>query len=317
MRKYNVRFCENLKKCLIGSLAFMIIGVVCLAVFGIDLDINFKGGSRFSYSYSDTDDSKITADGVTETIEKALGSKVTVTTSTGVSDSSKYINITSTDNSAVSADKQAALTKALQEKFPNNNLELSDSNTVNPSIAGSFFAKSLAAVALAGILIVVFIAIRFRYIGGLSAGVCALISLIHDVLVAFFFCVIFRLQIDANFMAVALTIFGYSINDTVVVYDRIRENKKYYPNETMRVITNKSINQVIVRTVITSLTTFMAIVVIAVIAELNAITSLRTFVLPMAVGVISGCYSTDCISAPLWVWWLEHKAKRPKKVKSK
>lgn len=316
MTKFNIKFCENFNKYLIISATFILIGIITLIIFGVDLDINFKGGSRFSYSYSDTEDVKITAETIKETVESALGSKVTITTSTGVSDSSKYINITTTDNNAISTEKQTDLTNGLQEAYPDNNFALSDSNTVNPSIAGSFFLKSIAAVIIAGVLIIIFIALRFKNIGGLSAGVCAFVALIHDVLIAFFFCVIFRLQIDTNFMAVILTIFGYSINDTVVVYDRIRENKKYYPNETIRVNTNRSINQVLTRTIITSLTTLIAIVVIAVIAELNGITTLRTFVIPMAVGTLSGCYSSDCISAPLWVKWNEYRLAHPKKVKA-
>lgn len=317
MREYKIKFCENLNKYLIGSLSFILIGIVCMFIFGVDLDINFKGGSRFSYSYTETDDSKLDISAVEKTIEESLGAKVTLTTSTGVSDTSKYINITTTDNNALSTEKQTALTTKLQEEYENNNIALSDSNTVNPSIAGSFFAKSIAAVVLAGVLITVFISIRFRNIGGFSAAICALIALIHDMLFAFFFCVVFRLQIDTNFIAVILTIFGYSINDTVVVYDRIRENKKLYPNMSLRENTNKSINQVLVRTIFTSLTTFIAIIVIAVVAELNGITSLRTFALPMAIGTVSGCYSSDCISAPLWVKWNEYKDAHPKKVKAK
>ena len=315
MRQFKIRFCENLNKYLICSTSFMLLGIIALAVFGIDLDINFKGGSRFTYSYVNTEESKLDMDEVKSIVDEALGVKATVTSSTGVSDSSSYINITTTDTNAISTEKQTALTTALAEAYPDNSIELGDANTVNPSVAGSFFLKSITAVLLAGALIVVFVAFRFRNNGGFRAGICAFIALIHDVLIAFFFCVIFRLQIDTNFMAVVLTIFGYSINDTVVVYDRIRENRRYYPDETLREATNKSINQVLTRTIMTSLTTVVAIVVIGVVAELNGITSLRTFAIPMAVGSISGCYSSDCISVPLWVKWNEYLEAHPKKTK--
>lgn len=303
MREYKIKFCENLNKYLICSAAVILLGVIALAIFGIDLDINFKGGSRFTYSYTETADAKLDLDAVKKTVDDTLGIKSTVTSSTGVSDESSYINIASTDTTAISTDKQTALTSALQEAYPDNKIELGDSNTVNPAIAGSFFVKSIIATLIAGILITIYIALRFKNAGGIKAGICAFAALVHDVLIAFFFCVIFRLQIDANFMAVVLTIFGYSINDTVVVYDRIRENKKLYSNENLGVVVNKSINQVLTRTITTSFIVLVSIIVIGVVAEINGITSLRTFVIPMAVGTVSGCYSSDCISAPLWVKW--------------
>lgn len=317
MRKYNIKFCENLNKYLICSAAIILLGIIALTIFGVDLDINFKGGSRFTYSYTETDKAKLDLEKVEKTVNDTLGIKATVTTSKGVSDNSNYINIASTDETAISTEKQTALTTALQEAYPDNSIELGDSNTVNPSVAGSFFVKSLIAVLIAGVLITVYIALRFKNAGGIKAGICAFVALIHDVLVAFFFCVIFRLQIDANFMAVVLTIFGYSINDTVVVYDRIRENKKLYPNENLSVTVNKSLNQVLTRTIATSFIVLVSIIVIGVVAELNGITSLRTFVIPMAVGTISGCYSSNCISSPLWVKWNEFSEKRKLNKKAK
>ena len=306
-----VNYCGILKKCLIASIAVMLVGIVVAIIFGVKLDINFKGGSRFSYSYS----GKIDKEEFQKTVEDNLGTKVTLTENTGLSGDSKYLVITVVGEKAISADKQSKLTEALQAAYEDNDIALGDSNTVNPSVAGSFFAKSIAAVVLAAIFVIVYIGVRFRKIGGVSAGVFAFVALIHDVLIAFFCTVIFRLEIDANFIAVVLTILGYSLNDTIVVYDRVRENRKLYPMMSVRENANLSINQSFVRSLLTALTTIVAVVIILIISEINGITSLRTFVIPMIFGLVSGFYSSMFLSCPLWVKWVEAKEKRPKKSK--
>lgn len=210
-------------------------------------------------------------------------------------------------------DVQTAITHILESNFKDSTFKLNEANTVNPSLAGSFFLKALVAVALAAVLVIVYIGIRFRKIGGVTAGISALVALIHDVLIAFFACVVFRLEIDTNFFAVVLTLFGYSLNDTIVIFDRVRENKKYYPSLTVREQVNKSINETLARSIMTSLTTFAAITAIVIVAEVFGVTTLRSFAIPMAVGVISGCYSSVFLSGPFWVVWSEHRPEKKKK----
>ncbi|MBQ9769137.1 MAG: protein translocase subunit SecF, partial [Clostridia bacterium] len=143
------------------------------------------------------------------------------------------------------------------------------------------------------------------------------VALVLDLFVAFFTAVIFRLQVDMTFLAVILTILGYSLNDTIVVYDRIRENKGIYPDATTAELVNTSLNTVKIRTIITTITTFLAVVMIIVVAEVFGLTSLRSFAIPMAVGLISGCISSLFISAPLWVIWKNRLDKKVKVAKNK
>ncbi len=310
MFKKNIDFNKCFKPVLIAYAVFMVIGIILTVIFGVNLDINFKGGTRITYSYSGELDYKTTE----ALIEETLGKDVNVSESAGLADDSKKIVITLVGTDSLSNEAQQNLAKVLTEKYKDNTFELYDSNSVNPSVAGAFFAKSLAAVILTGLLVVLYVGIRFRKIGGVSAAITAFASLFIDIFVAFFICIIFRLQIDSNFMAVVLTILGYSLNDTIVVYDRVRENKGIYPKATTAELVNNSLNIVKMRTFITTLTTFSAVVMIIVVAELFGLTSLRSFAIPMAFGLISGCISSLFISAPLWVIWKNSTAKKAAKA---
>lgn len=306
INKMNINFNKCFKPVLIGYAVFMVIGIVLTFIFGVQLDINFSGGTRITYSYTGDLDYKTTE----ALIEDTLGKKVDISESSGLADDSKKIVITLIGNDSLSNEAQQELAAVLTEKYPDNTFELYDSNSVNPSVAGAFFAKSIAAVVLTAVLVIIYVGIRFRKIGGISAGITAFAALLLDVLVAFFTCVIFRLQIDSNFMAVVLTILGYSLNDTIVVYDRIRENKGIYPNDTTAELVNRSLNTVKIRTIVTTLTTFLAVTMIVVVAEFFGLSSLRSFAIPMAMGLVSGCLSSLFISAPLWVLWKEHSNKK-------
>ncbi|HHW46143.1 MAG TPA: protein translocase subunit SecF [Clostridiales bacterium] len=305
MRK-NINFVGNIKKYLICSAMIFIIGIIFMFVFGVNLDINFKGGTRFTYTF----ENELSLNDADTVIEETIGKPVDVIESTDITGASKKLIITLAADEAVSTEIQKSLTEALQEKFPDNNIQLGDSNTVNPLLAKSFFAKSIAAVLLASILVIIYIGIRFRRIGGISAGIMAWVALFHDILVAFFTCVIFKLQIDANFMAVVLTILGYSLNDTIVIYDRIRDNRKKDTKTPIGELVNLSINQTLGRTLMTSVATLIAMLTVIVVAEIYGLTTLRSFAIPMALGIISGSYSTICLTGPLWVKWIEFKDKR-------
>ena len=307
MRKtFNIDFIKAFKPALICYAAFLLVGIIITCIFGVNLDINFKGGTRITYSYTgELDYTKTEA-----LIEKTIDKDVTVSESTGLAGDSKKLVITLVGTDSLSTEAQQNLAKALTKEYKSNTFELYDSNSVNPSVAGAFFTKSIAAVAFAGILVVAYVGVRFRKIGGVSAGLTAFAALFLDVLVAFFACAIFRLQIDSNFMAVILTILGYSLNDTIVIYDRIRENKSIMPKASTEELVNESLNKVKVRTIVTSITTLMAIIMIIVVSELFGLTSLRSFAIPMVFGMLSGCLSSLFISAPLWTLWKNYSAKK-------
>ena len=146
---------------------------------------------------------------------------------------------------------------------------------------------------------------------GLSAGVIAIIALLHDIMVMFTVYIIFRIPLNNSFIAAVLTIIGYSMNDTVVIYDRIRENTRIMRKTTLKDLVNKSVLQSLSRSVNTSLTTLICILTLYVFAAVNNIESIKEFTLPLAIGIISGVYSTIFIASPLYLMWQE-RGKRKK-----
>jgi preprotein translocase subunit SecF len=353
----NFDFVKFLNKSVIISAVIMLVGIILTCIFGVNLDISFAGGSRFTYSYV----GDIDAETAEKTISDSLGLKAEITQNSDFSGDSQKLVITFSGDITKDINKdllssvldkiaeeektaeeetkeetseeskeeekeeskeesetedenveemvkiQSALAKVLSDAYSDGKLKLNESNSVNPTIAVSFLIKSIVAVIIAGIGVVIYIAIRFRKIGGISAGLFAFVALLHDIIVAFFIMSIFGLQIDTNFFAVVLTLLGYSLNDTIVIFDRIRENKKYYTSLTIRENVNKSINETLARSVMTALTTFVAITAVVVVAEFFGVTALRSFAIPMAIGVLSGCYSSVFLSGPIWVKWSEFK----------
>lgn len=308
MRKFNIDFNKTLKPAIIVYAAFLLVGVICALIFGVNLDINFSGGAKISYSYvgeiADTD--------ITDTAKTVLDKDFTVSKSTAIAGDTKTFEIALVGKDSLTTENQTELTAALEEKFPEAEITLYNANSVSPSVAGTFFAKCLVAVLITAVLVIVYVGFRFRRIGGVSAGITAFLALILDVLVTFFVCVIFGLQIDLNYVAVVLTILGYSLNDTIVIYDRVRENEKLEPHAEIGEIVNKSINMCLIRNIVTSLTTFLAVMTIVVVSEIYGLTSLRTFAIPMAFGLISGGISSVFISGPIWVLWKRFRAKNAK-----
>ena len=167
-----------------------------------------------------------------------------------------------------------------------------------------FLQKSLVAVGFALLMILIYIAFRFKNIGGLTGGLMAILALLCDLMVVFGTFVVLRAALDGNFIAAMLTILGYSVNDTVVVYDRIRENRKLLGKKIpFEELVNLSVNQSARRTILTTVTTVVALGVLCVVSKLYGLDSIFTFVFPLMMGMLSGVYTSLCISTSAWVIW--------------
>lgn len=281
------------------SLIIIAAGLILSFVMGIKLDIEFSGGTILSYVY----DGEINEADFKKSVEDNLGLNVSVTTGSDFTTGRNKIMVEVKSKSGLNSDKQFALSEQLDTEYSENNLELFQSSDVSPSSGREFFLKCLVAVIFSAIVLIIYIAIRFKNIGGWRAGVCAVIALFHDIFVVYAVFVIFRMDIDANFMAVVLTILGYSINDTIVIYDRIRENKTLCAKEklTLAELTNRSINQSLRRSIYTSLTTIIAMLSVTIVAMVFGVDSIISFSFPVMIGMLSGTYSSICIAGPLWV----------------
>ena len=287
-----------------------VVTIIFAFVCGVQVSIEFKGGTMLTYSYS----GEIDTDAVKAEVEGMGYGAVTVTTGSSFGSSLETMTISFAENGGLTADVQAELTSALTEKFADNQLNLENSQDVNPSSGTMFFIKCAVAVALSFLLLIVYMAFRFRKIGGVSAGVFALVALFHDILMVFAAFVFFGFAIDANFMAVVLTILGYSLNSTIVVYDRVRENRTLMgKSASYTEIVNLSIRQTLTRSVNTTITTVAATSIICVVCMACGVSSIISFAFPMLIGLIAGFYSSLCIAGPLWALWKERKEKAPKK----
>ena len=308
--KYNngkkiIDFVGN-KKIFFGiSIAIIVIGIICNFIFGTRLDIQFSGGATLRFSYT----GEIDQNELYNYIQDKTTDKITTSFSTDLmGNSGNNVSVQFSGNDAIETDIQQSLEADLQAKYPDNNFECLESNSVDASMGFNFLLKCITAVAIASILMVLYVTIRFKKIGGLSAGVMALVALFHDVAMIYFLYVIFQMPIDSNFIAVVLMILGYSLNDTIVIYDRVREERRILGSKTdVGIVYNLSCTKSFKRTIMTSITTLSAIFIVYIVAVFFNISSVQSFALPMMIGVISGCYSSICIAGPLWVVWQNHK----------
>lgn len=299
------------------SIAIIVIGIVFNIIFGVTLDIQFTGGSMMSYTYNGQVDEQELKDLVQEVTPDH---QVSFSISKNLAGDNEigegyYLTIQFSDKEAISSELRGSITATLEEAFPDNQFEYSQYSSVDPTMGTKFFVKCLVAVAIACVLMVLYVTVRFKKIGGMSAGVMGLVALFHDMIMVYVTFVLFRMPIDSNFIAVILMILGYSLNDTIVIYDRLRENKaKMGPKVALEEVYNLSMTQCMRRTIFTSITTLVAIASVYVVCLIFNITSIQSFALPMMVGVISGCYSSICIATPLWVMWQNKKKAAEKKT---
>lgn len=311
MKNKLVRFTKFSKVFFGISLGIILIGIICNFVFGTQLDIQFRGGSYIKYSYV----GNVDTDKLKDVIQTNTKQKVTMSISSDILSNSKKgdaytIRVEFAGTKAISTNEQKKLTQTVQKAFPDNNFKVLEASAIESSMGSKFLLKCLTAVAIASVLMVLYVTIRFRKIGGLSAGVMALVALFHDVAMIYFMYIIFQMPIDSNFIAVVLMILGYSLNDTIVIYDRVREERRNFgAKEDIGYVFDYSATKVLRRTIFTSLTTLMAIGTVLVVSMIFNISSVTSFALPMMIGVISGCYSSVCIAGPLWVMWQRHKKK--------
>lgn len=303
--KKNFDFVGHLKIFGIISLCIILIGAVFNVIFGTRMDVAFKGGTVLRYSYSAQPD----VDQMTAAARETLGSNASV--ALDEVNSTKVISITLPGE--ISMKQQEAFSEKLETDFKDNKLVSFSANTLTASMGTKFFLRCLFAVGVAALLLLLYVGLRFRRIGGISAGLAALLALLHDMLIVYFSFVIFRIELNENFVAVMLTILGYSLNDTIVIFDRIRTNRVKM-NAPLEEIVNVSLNQCKRRTIITSVTTCMAVAAVLVVALVMHVDSIISFALPMLFGTVSGCYSSLFISAPVWVCWLNRKSAKTAKT---
>ena len=295
----SINFIGNRKKFYTFSCALIAVVLVFCGIFGVKMDVEFKGGSMITLAYegdADLNDLK-------STIGTELGkSNLTLQTGSDIS-GNQTLTVTLPGSDTLTTEQLDNLLAAMNEQYPDNNFVQNEVSNVDATIGKEFLLKSVVALVAACVLILLYVAYRFRKIGGLKAGSTAIVALLHDMFVVFGVFVLLRIPLNGNFIAALLTILGYSINDTVVIYDRIRENSALYGKKQMSLaeLVNLSVNQSFARSLMTSITTCLALGVICVVSVIYRLDSIYSFAFPLLFGMVSGVYSTICIATPLWV----------------
>ena len=302
------------KRFLTISTCLMAAIILCAAVFGVRLDTEFTGGAMITLSYQ----GEISTSEVQKTASTALENNgLTLQTGENVATGEQTLKISMPGNETVTTDQVENLLTSLNEQYPDNAFAQLSLSNVSAAMGTKFLQKSLVAVVFSLLLILLYIGFRFKKIGGMTGGLMAVLALLNDLMVVFGTFVLLRTPLDGNFIAAMLTILGYSINDTVVVYDRIRENRALMGKKTpFEELVNHSVNQSARRTIITTVTTVMALGVMCVVSKLYGLDSIFTFAFPLMMGMLSGVYTSLCVSTSAWVLWNDRKSKKAETKKA-
>lgn len=268
----------------------IVVGIVCMFVFGFNLDIDFSGGTEITVDMVDANGQAIAFenDEIGKFVEEASGHAVS--TIQKVDSTSVMLRFTD----FFTAEEAGAVKTAIAENYGVDPSTISVSS-VSATIGKEMVAQSIILCIVAVVLMLAYITIRFEF----KFGVCSVVALVHDVLIMLAFYAAFQIPVNTSFIAAILTIIGYSINATIVVFDRIRENLKLANRKTdIEELANNSILSTLTRSINTSITTLLTIVLLHIFVD-----SIRDFTLPIIVGVLAGAYSSIFVAGPLWSLW--------------
>ena len=291
--------------CMILSAAVMVIALVLsLTGHGINYGLDFSGGLNIQYNMGDAFEQ---AD--VETALQNQGVNEFAISTSGENGHVLQIRVPQLSGESEIQNLQNALESELSAKYPAMDTATATASYVGP-IAGKTLVKNAVwSVVLASVLMLVYIAFRFDF----ASGLAAVIGLVHDVLIMLSFMVIFRsmIQMNSSFIAAMLTIVGYSINNTIIIFDRIRENNKKpaYAGMSRVEVVNVSVRESLGRTITTTLTTLVTIVALCVLG----VSAIREFSLPIIVGILAGAYSANLING--YVWAMLEEARLNRKAK--
>jgi len=258
---------------------------------GLRYGVDFAGGILLQIKFS-----KIVEISEVRNAMEAIGSKDAVVQKFGGEDEYLIrIEKSSEDLEAMSRKIQASL----QERFKGQTLEIRRAEVVGPKVGKDLKKKAIWATVLSFLAILIYVAVRFRQV---SYGLGGIVALIHDIIITFGAISLFDLEFSLPLLAVILTIIGFSINDTIVIFDRVRENIKKMRKEKLDNIFNVSINETLGRTILTSGTVMMVVLILFFFGG----PVIHDFTSALIVGLISGTYSTVYVASPIVLLWHNH-----------
>lgn len=284
--KVNLHIIRKMKYYLSVSIILVVLSIVVFFAKGLNYGIDFTGGNLFQLKYNDK---KITLTEINENLDK-LSEKLPQ-----VNSNSRKVQI-SEDGTVIlrvpelkEEDKKEVL-NSLQELGAFN---LDKEDKVGASIGDDLKKSAIYSLGIGAILIVLYITLRFEF----SFAIGGILSLLHDIIIAVGFIALMGYEVDTPFIAAILTILGYSINDTIVIYDRIRENlkRRHNKNWTLEDCMDESVNQTAIRSLNTSITTLFSVIALLIFGG----ASLKTFIMTLLIGILAGTYSSIFIATPI------------------
>lgn len=285
------------------SIVLVIVAIAFFFTKGFEQDIEFKGGTiieiELAQEVNNTDIENIVK-------EVTLNEQPRVQKSEQRDDAGNVIKAgISISTSALEEEQKNTVITKIAEKYGIEDIDSKATfRTVKPTFGDEMKNRAIIATVISLLVIIVYIAVVFKKVGGLSAAVTAFIKLIHDLIITLMVYSVFGLPLNTTFVAALLTILGYSIDDTVIIYDRIRENQRTHKKMPMPELINMSINQTLRRTLFTSLSVMVALALLCGFSMYYNVGSIQEFSLPLLVGMIAGTYSSIFIASNLWAAWM-------------
>ncbi len=288
------------------SLVLIVVAIVSFFTKGFEQDIEFKGGTiidiDLEQQVNNTDIENIVKEVVTNEQPRVQKSEQKDEAGNVIKSG------VSISTSALDEEQKNAIISMVAEKYGIEDIDSKATfRTVKPTFGDEMKSRAIIATAISLVAIIVYIAFVFKKVGGLAAAITAFIKLIHDLIITLMVYSVFGLPLNTTFVAALLTILGYSIDDTVIIYDRIRENEKNNRKMEMPELINMSINQTLRRTLFTSLSVMVALALLYGFSVYYNVGSVQEFSLPLLIGMIAGTYSSIFIASNLWAEWMLHK----------
>ena len=274
-----LKIIEHAKIWIALSLAVIIVGLGFMFTRGLNYGIDFKGGTQVVFEFGKNFDKQKADDIVKEYSKDAVTNTVNGT----------QYEIKASD---LTTEKVNEIYDVFKKDFKLGDKAIVSQNEIGASIGKELTQKAILALVVAFICMLIYIAIRFEF----KFGVAALVALIHDLLITISVYAIFNVTVNSPFIAAILTIVGYSINDTIVIFDRIRENSKFMRKSSPVEIADKSLTQTMSRSINTTLTTLITIIAVNIFVP-----TVREFSFPLIIGIATGAYSSIFIASPPWV----------------
>jgi len=283
---------------IVASLLVIAAGIAFIAMRGLRYGVEFSGGTQLIVTFQDPPDT----DRIRGAVEPVAPGSV-IQRYGEASQNRVLIRVGSTGEGEDLDAHARAVLAALAQSYAANPVVESNSEIVGPVVGAELRQKAVRLTGLGLLFQLIYIGFRFK---GAVWGAGATVAVLHDVLVTLALLAFFRYELTLNVIAALLTLVGYSVNDTIVIFDRARENLRHKRKEPLRKILNDSLNQTLSRTLISNGTTFLSVLAL----YLFGGEVLRGFGFTMVIGVLVGTYSTIYIASPLVVWWNEMRAGR-------